>query len=173
MVEYAALVLDGIKAAEVPAVDDDEDAARARQLDKDAVQALVHHARGAADGQAASLDAIRAFGVDPERLLLGMSASPRAELVARVEPTAVEVLVREGSERTITVLMERAAGGDTTEKVVALDALGRMLQKTDVPSATCHMAVGRLQSASRNGSDAAVRDTATSALAEAGASCRK
>jgi hypothetical protein len=173
MIGYAALVLDGIKAAQVPAADNDEAEARARELDTDAIQALVHHARGAAEGQSESLDAIRAFGVDPERLLLGMSASPKEELVARVDPTAVEVLVREGSERTIAVLMERAASGDTAEKVVAIDALGRMLQKTDLPSATCHLAVGRLETASRNRDSAAVRDTAMSALADAGTVCKK
>ena len=173
MVAYAAIVLDGIKNAQVPTADDDEAEARARELQTDAIPALVHHARGAADGEEGSLDAIRAFGVDPERLLLGMSASPKSELVARVEPTAVEVLVREGSEPTITVLMERAAGGDTAEKVVAIDALGRMLQKEDVPSSTCHMAVGQLESASRSRGDEAIRDTARTALAEARAGCRK
>ena len=91
----------------------------------------------------------------------------------RVEPTAVEVLVREGSERTMAVLMERAASGDTAEKVVALDALGRMLQKADVPSSTCHLAVGQLESASHSRENEAVRDTAKTALAEARATCRK
>jgi hypothetical protein len=173
MVAYAALVLDGIKTAQVPTADDDEAEARARELQTDAIPALVHHARGAADGEQGSLEAIRAFGVDPERLLLGMSASPKSEIVARVEPTAVEVLVREGSEQTIAVLMERAASADTAEKVVAIDALGRILQTADVPSSTCHMAVGQLESASRSRGDEAVRDTARTALAEARATCRK
>jgi HEAT repeat protein len=173
MVAYAAIVLDGIKTAQVPAADDDQAEALARELDTDAVPALVHHARSAADGGQESLDAIRAFGVDPERLLLGMSASPKSEIVARVEPTAVEVLVRQGSERTIAVLMERATSGDTAEKVVAIDALGRMIQKVDVPSATCHMAVGRLETASRSREDEAVRDTAMTALAETRTVCRK
>jgi hypothetical protein len=173
MVAYAAIVLDGIKTAQVPTADDDQAEARARELQTDAIPALVHYARGAADGQQDSLDAIRAFGVDPERLLLGMSASPKSELVARVEPTAVEVLVREGSERTMAVLMERAASGDTAEKVVAIDALGRMLQKDDVPSSTCHMAVGQLETASHSRENEAVRDTAKTALAEARTTCRK
>ena len=173
MVAYAAIVLDGIKTAQVPTADDDEAEARARELQTDAIPALVHHARGAADGDQGSLDAIRAFGVDPERLLLGMSASPKSELVARVEPTAVEVLVREGSERTMTVLMERAASGDTAEKVVAIDALGRMLQKDDVPTSTCHLAVGQLESATHSRENEAVRDTAKTALAEARTTCRK
>ena len=172
-VAYAAIVLDGIKTAQVPSADDDEAEARARELQTDAIPALVHHARSAADGEQDSLDAIRAFGVDPERLLLGMSASPKSELVARVEPTAVEVLVREGSERTMTVLMERAASGDTAEKVVAIDALGRMLQKDDVSSSTCHMAVGQLETASHSRENEAVRDTAKTALAEARTTCRK
>ena len=173
MVAYAAIVLDGIKNAQVPTADDDEAEARARELQTDAIPALVHYARGAADGQQDSFDAIRAFGVDPERLLLGMSASPKSELVARVEPTAVEVLVREGSAPTIAVLMERAQSGDTAEKVVALDALGRMLQNDDVPTSTCHMAVGQLESATHSRENEAVRDTAKTALAEARATCRK
>ena len=173
MVAYAAIVLDGIKTAQVPTADDDEAEALAHELQTDAIPALVHHARSAADGEQQSLDAIRAFGVDPERLLLGMSASPKSEIVARVDPKAVEVLVREGSEQTIAVLMERAESGDTAEKVVAIDALGRMIQKADVPSATCHMAVGRLETASRSRDDAAVRDTAMTALADTRSVCRK
>jgi len=173
MVAYAAIVLDGIKTAQVPSADDDAAEARVRELQTDAIPALVHYARGAADGEQGSLDAIRAFGVDPERLLLGMSASPKSELVARVEPTAVEVLVREGSAPTIAVLMERAATGDTAEKVVAIDALGRMLQKDDVPTSTCHLAVGQLESASHSRENEAVRDTAKTALAEARTTCRK
>jgi hypothetical protein len=173
MVAYAAIVLDGIKTAQVPSADDDEAEAHARELQTDAIPALVHYARGAADGEQDSFDAIRAFGVDPERLLLGMSASPKSELVARVEPSAVEVLVREGSAPTIAVLLERAASGDTAEKVVAIDALGRMLQKDDVPSSTCHTAVGQLESASHSRENEAIRDTARTALAEARNTCRK
>jgi hypothetical protein len=173
MVAYAAIVLDGIKNAQVPTADDDQAEAHARELQTDAIPALVHYARGAADGQQDSFDAIRAFGVDPERLLLGMSASPKSELVARVEPTAVEVLVREGSAPTIAVLMERAQSGDTAEKVVALDALGRMLQKDDVPTSTCHTAVGQLETASHSRENEAIRDTARTALAEARTTCRK
>jgi hypothetical protein len=173
MVAYAAIVLDGIKTAQVPSAGRRRSGRPRARAPDGRHSALVHYARGAADGEQGSLEAIRAFGVDPERLLLGMSASPKSELVARVEPTAVEVLVakeRADDRRAHGARRDVATPPRRWSRSTRSAACSR---RTTCRASTCHLAVGQLESASHSRENEAVRDTAKTALAEARTTCRK
>ena len=84
-----------------------------------AVTVLAHLA---ADGDKEALAALDGFGVDSERLLLGLFALQQTE-------GALDVLVASGHDLTVSVLTERAADSEKAEQ--ATDALGRMLVRDE------------------------------------------
>ncbi|MFK7931478.1 MAG: hypothetical protein AB8H79_25085 [Myxococcota bacterium] len=85
-------------------------------------QALRIHAQRAAAGNESGATALLAYGVDSERLLLGMLHSGWA-----IEPEALETLVRGGENLTVRVLAERVKRPLGSDQATAADALGRML----------------------------------------------
>jgi len=107
-----------------PDVDVVDDALSARELeDRGHVrQALRIHALRAAAGHESGTTALLAYGVDSERLLLGMLHTGSA-----LEPEALETLVRGGENLTVRVLAERVKRPIGSEQATAADALGRML----------------------------------------------
>ena len=99
--------------------------ARAAEELGDVDGAVRRYALLAAQGDQEGLDALEGFSVQSERLLLGMFAHPGGD--DSTEAEVLEVLVREGSELTVTVLAERSQTGDASDRLTAADALGRML----------------------------------------------
>jgi hypothetical protein len=135
--------------------------AAAREDLGDTHGAVRRWAELAASGDADARDALDGFGIDSERLLLGMLATSTPQ-----EAELLEVLVRHGRDLTVTVLSERTRSGATSERVTAADALTRMLdpqQRAEVlPAAGAHDARRALAHASN--------DQAVQAVAEAGLS---
>jgi hypothetical protein len=163
-----ALLAQG-KPRQALAVLHDEVDADSRMLAARALEDLGHtraavriYARQAAGGDIRARDALVEFGVDGERLLLGSLAS-------RSEAEILEVLVRDGEDRTIAVLAERADSATPSEAAVAIDALARMLdpgvRTTPLPPEPALIAEAALQRASTS-DDEAVRQIALEALHE-------
>ncbi|TVQ93137.1 MAG: hypothetical protein EA397_05020 [Deltaproteobacteria bacterium] len=84
--------------------------------------AIRLHAERAAMGHEPAFTTLEGFGVDPERLLLGLIATRRAP-----ELETLAVLARRGERLTVEVLAERILRGEVSDQINAADALGRML----------------------------------------------
>jgi hypothetical protein len=67
------------------------------------------------------------YGIDPERLLLGMLVRPDLYVSAGTEAELLEVLVRKGGHLTVSVLAERGTHHSASDRAIATDALARML----------------------------------------------
>ena len=77
----------------------------------------------AAGGDDSAVRLLSTYGVDVERLLLGVR-----QLDRRLENSATEHLIQEGQSLTVHAFAEEALYGQTpSQKAVAVDALGRML----------------------------------------------
>lgn len=84
----------------------------------------------AAAGVPEAREALDRYGVDVERLLLGMLVGPRVDGVRdakRTDAQVLEVLVRNGGNLTVSVLAERTRHTTPSEGAAAADALARML----------------------------------------------
>jgi len=92
--------------------------------------AVRQYALLAARGEAEAWDALDRFGVDPERLLLGLLTRAETRLPAGSESEVLETLVRRGDLLTVQVLAERATHPSASERAIATDALVRMAQAT-------------------------------------------
>ena len=98
---------------------------RAREELGDISGALQEYAYLAASGNLEARARIDGFGVDYERVLLGILVNPESPL-PREEGEVLDVLVRTGGDLTVDVLAERARRVDDTA-VRAANALARML----------------------------------------------
>jgi hypothetical protein len=132
----------------------------------DAAGALLLYAQAAALGHPTALTTIRDFGVDPELLLLGMSVSTAAVVLERAPPQALDVLVREGSTKTVSVLIERADTAGHIERAVALDALADMLRSTPLSASARRSARSELEKAATSTREAALSAFAREALVD-------
>jgi hypothetical protein len=138
MVAYAALVLGPPRTAAMlrpapPTMAPDLLAQGLRLEDQsDAVGALTAYAQAAAAGDADAMERIRDFGVDPEWLLLGMTADARNPSVPRLEPEALDGLLDVGQQHTVDVLLERTRHGRPLGRAVAIDALGTLIRVADL-----------------------------------------
>lgn len=92
--------------------------------------AVRQYALLAARGEAEAWDALDHFGIDPERLLLGLLTDGDARLPEGAESEVLETLVRRGDLLTVEVLAERATHRSASERAIATDALVRMMQST-------------------------------------------
>ena len=102
--------------------------AQAREELGDLPGALRGYAVLAAHGDTRARVELDAFGVDAERLLLGMMVGRKTPaLDPGADAATLDVLVRHGEELTATVLAERTVTGSLGVRAVATDALGRML----------------------------------------------
>jgi HEAT repeat protein len=90
--------------------------------------AVRQYALLAARGEAEGWEALDRFGVDPERLLLGLLTHADTRLPPGAESEVLEVLVRRGELPTVEVLAERATHRSASERAIATDALVRMIQ---------------------------------------------
>lgn len=122
----------------------------ARELeDRGDIQAALRiHADQAASGQEAGTTALRAYGIDSERLILGLLHSRAA-----AEPEALETLVRGGESLTVRVLAERVKRPAGSDQATAADALGRMLltelRRSPLPKADQELARRTLRKAAQ------------------------
>ncbi len=130
-------------------------------------RALLHLARGAVQEEPGALQAIRQYGVDPERLILGMVSSPDPSLAPTAGPEAVSLLSREGSVNTVAVLVEQARTENAPTRIRALDALGEMLKSSRLPPGARALARRELQRATDD-PRGLVRDAARMSLADIG-----
>jgi hypothetical protein len=72
------------------------------------------------------------FGVDPDRLVLGMTSAGTPPGVPRIEAESVGAVVRSGEAETLTALLERARGSARIQRVMALDNLAGLLKSGTV-----------------------------------------
>ena len=132
--------------------------AYAREELGDVNGALHDYAWMAADGVNDAHFALDGFGVDAERLLLGLLANPTLD-----DSRVLRTLVENGDELTVRVLTERSRQ-DGSEAVSAVVALGGMLQRQrPLGPSSRHGARVALLRASRKG-DLVLRYHATQAL---------
>ena len=87
------------------------------------IDAVVGYAQALASGAASAAAHLDRLGVDPERLLLGMTAQAASPPASTLPAAAVEPLLASHGRLTIAVLIERSAREAPLERVVALDAL--------------------------------------------------
>lgn len=162
------------KALAAAASDDTDQArmlqARAREDLGDVHGAVRQYAMLAASGDTDARSALDGFGVDAERLLLGLFLTPDRSGETHREAEILEVLVRHGDTLTVSVLGERTRAASASDRATAADALARMLDP-DVRPARLPLAVERdaqraLAVASREGPDP-VREIANEALKSA------
>lgn len=132
----------------------------------DAAGALLLYAQAASLGQPEALTTIRDFGVDPELLLLGMSVPSETAVIERAPPQAIDVLIREGSAKTVAVLIERADTAGNIERAVALDALADMLRSTPLSASARRSARSELEKAATSTREGALSAFAREALAD-------
>lgn len=97
-------------------------AARAHEEAGDVAGALRVLARRAVTGDEEATAALDAYGLDTERLLLGLPHTDEVD-----DSAALELLVRRGSHLTVQVLAERSKRPSASEQAISADALGRML----------------------------------------------
>ena len=121
-VAYASLTLGDIPD---PGAEDWRDVASALEDGDDPRGALRSYALAAATGQIDAFTAIQSFGVDAERLVLGLWTSWCPDENDASE--TLEFLVEMGSIQTVRVLANRAVRSRAYHRAIALDALSRML----------------------------------------------
>ena len=88
----------------------------------------------AASGMPEAREALDRYGVDVERLLLGMLVGQHgaeAPDPKRTDAQVLEVLVRNGGNLTVSVLAERTRHTTPSEGAAAVDALARMLDRQE------------------------------------------
>jgi hypothetical protein len=140
--------------------------ARAREDLGDVTGAVHGYALLAAGGDVDARAALDGFGVDAERLLLGMLANPD-EKRGHSEAEVLEVLVRNGNDLTVSVLAERTRSKLSSDRATAADALSRMLdaelREQPLPQTVQRAARRALSVATREGPEP-VRVIATEAL---------
>jgi hypothetical protein len=85
--------------------------------------ALVCYAQAAASGDADAVTRISALGVDVELLLLGMTAATGPAPAAVIAPHTIETVIDRTSDRTVRVMVERAARRAPLVRMSALDTL--------------------------------------------------
>jgi hypothetical protein len=164
---YAALVLGDVRARPEPEQYDGSliDAATRSENAGDAREALRLYAWSASLGEPTAWTHIEAFGVDPERLLLGMSTSDCQALPSPLDDAVVDLLVSQGSTVTLQVMAERSTSTNDRTRTHAVDALGRMLRAPNLGEAERTVALDKLHHATMDPSNI-VRVTARSALLE-------
>jgi hypothetical protein len=119
------LLADGQAVAAVAALDPAADpslAARAYEEAGQVRRALRIYAENAVAGDDAAVAALEDYGVDIERLFLGLLRTGQID-----DAQALETLVRRGDGWTVRVLAERVKAPAASEQATAADALGRML----------------------------------------------
>jgi hypothetical protein len=124
----------------------------------------------AAGGDEKAKAALDGYGVDTERILLGILAFPDFSDEADATPAQVlEVLVRHGDDLTVTVLAERTRSAAASDQATAADALARMLEGSarshPLGVAVQHDARSALARVSREGPEP-LREIAEAALKE-------
>lgn len=130
-------------------------AARAQEDLADVHAAIRSYAWLAAEGNADARDALDGYGIDAERLLLGMlSVGQRVSKPAN-DAAVFEVLIHHGDDLTVTVLAERIRSRPGSESAWATDALARMLdpqvRESPLPTIVQREAHQAILAASREG----------------------
>ena len=93
----------------------------------DMASAVSHYAKLAIEGSAPAVEELSDFGIDTERLLLGLLFDPTGTTTRSFRSDLVARLVETGGIRTIAVLSELSLSEAPFERAIATDALGEML----------------------------------------------
>jgi len=125
--------------------------------------ALRTYALAAANGHADAFDEIRAYGIDPERLVLGLWTAWCPDQTDT--SITLDTLVHHGSIQTVRVLANRAVRAPAYHRAIALDALSQMLADGKLSRSASSVARHGLESAMRDPHDG-VRQLARAALLE-------
>jgi hypothetical protein len=113
-------------------------------------EAVEAYAAAAAGGRSEAVVALERLGVDVDRLLLGMTSPVQVAGLPQLPPEQVHTLVRRGSADALAVLIERARDQQGLDRLVALDALGSLIQSETLSSAQRRTVRGVLEQAARH-----------------------
>jgi len=108
--------------------------------------ALTRYAIAAGHGNAEATSLLEeGFGLDTERLLLGMTAG--SDLLTTPPPVAQDTLIGTGGSETVAVLIDRSRSSSEITQVQALDALAEMIRHGQLTSSARRDARQRLEAA--------------------------
>lgn len=110
--------------------------------------ALVRFAFAAAHGDHEARTLLETFGLDEEKLLLGLTAD--TELTNTPPAEASDALVQLSGAQTVSVLIERSRSSSEIPQVQALDALAEMIRRGQLPAASRRAARQRLEDATQD-----------------------
>jgi uncharacterized protein YdbL (DUF1318 family) len=88
--------------------------------------------QAALSGEADGLLGLTALGVDAELLVLGMSTTGGPAPAVRVDPAQLDLVAVGASDRTVDVLVERAAADRPLVRMAALDGLATLARRAGV-----------------------------------------
>lgn len=154
MVAYSALVLgeaiaQGAPAALEPVAQSDlsqlrEQASAAERTRKPALAVSLYVLAMVSGDDQARQDLVE-FGVDPDRLVLGMTSAAAPPEMPRIEAESVGVVVQGGQDETLAALLERARGSARIQRVMALDNLAGLLKSGTVNGEAARQANSALE----------------------------
>ncbi|TNE91382.1 MAG: hypothetical protein EP330_05285 [Deltaproteobacteria bacterium] len=153
----------GALSQDVPTTGDLVLVATAREDAGDVRGALQAHTVLALAGESASEDVLTSYGVELEKLYLGLLVMERAGPVGDQEVRLLDALVRLGGLPAAEVLAERMFTAGGSERASAADALIRMLDRGDLDGALRERIRQALVKAVEEG-PAPVRDIAAAGL---------
>jgi hypothetical protein len=154
MVAYAALVLsqalsegcpgslEPVAQAELPQLR--EQAKLAERANKPSLAVSLYVLAVVSGDNHARADIVE-FGVDPDRLVLGMTSAGTPPEIPRIEAESVGVVVQGGEEETLAALLERARGSARIQRVMALDNLAGLLKSGTVNGEAARQANSALE----------------------------
>lgn len=137
--------------------------ARTHERAHDFTTAALRYVQALGSGSSEGREGLTALGIDPETLLLGMTADTETGPAAVLPPTAMAALVAAPGRDAIAVLLSRAEEGRPLTRVVALSTLGQIAEAS-VLTPREHAAVRRALASATRSSEAFVREVALTAL---------
>ena len=172
-VAYAALVLgeagpEGPRMLEL--VDPEESqnlllAGNAAEHRREFREAAAQYAQALGSGTDEARAHLSDLGIDPARLLLGMTADTTTGAASVLPPLAMEALVVAPGRESVTVLLDRAEAGRPLTRVVALGALGQLAGSPHLTPRE-HAAVRRAITIATEAAEPFVREVALTTLTD-------
>lgn len=172
-VAYAALVLgeagpEGPRMLEL--VDPEESqnlllAGNAAEHRREFREAAAQYAQALGSGTDEARAHLSGLGIDPARLLLGMTADTTTGAASVLPPLAMEALVVAPGRESVTVLLDRAEAGRPLTRVVAIGALGQLAGSPHLTPRE-HAAVRRALTIATEAAEPFVREVALTTLTD-------
>ncbi|MAY80392.1 MAG: hypothetical protein CL930_06350 [Deltaproteobacteria bacterium] len=140
-----------------------ESAGKQLELHGETQQALRLYTKVASSGNTSAMDEIKAFGLNPELLILGMFSTQAGSNPD--ENATLDVMIHSGSLLTVRFLTERSCSPDPMGRAIALDALSQMIAQGTLTRGASDVAHRSLVIATKDPSSN-VRTLAQAALSE-------